>query len=487
MPQGFCRRSLHQRHAFQNYFGAQPEGLVVASRRNMLKAGFAGVAGLGLGELLRSESAAVASGKASPRAKSVILLWMAGGPSHIDTWDPKPDRPYQNRGPFATIQTKLPGVQICEHLPKQASMLDRFTIIRSVDARHSNHEPNAVFQTGNSAAAPRVNPEGDKYPAIGSIVSKFCGGANPTVPPYVVFMKSRSHIPFAGYLGKRYDPFVAEQAARLPVYDLVGGDTGRETGADLFQLPAGLTHERLHDRRTLLEDFDRLRRDLDRDGSMEALESYRRQAIEMVIGRRAQEAFDISREPQPSRDRYGKHLWCQQALLARRLVEAGVRFVTIDLSYHTASGTWDTHGDNIPPYGGISKGLGPLLPLFDHLLTTLVSDLGERGLLDDVLVLAMGEFGRTPQMGTQGSTDGRNHWPAVMSMCLAGGGMRHGQVIGATESDGGYIRERPVTPGDLAATLYRYLGVPLDATYLDNRGRPRYIVDNDGQPIGELT
>ena len=486
MPHGVYQRSSHQQHAFQNYFGAEREGLVVASRRNMLKASFAGVAGLSLSELVRTEAAAVQAGRASPRPKSVILLWMAGGPSHIDTWDPKPDRPYQNRGPFSAIQTKLPGVQICEHLPKQASMLDKFTIIRSVDARHSNHEPNAVFQTGNNAAAPRVNPEGDKYPAIGSIISKLCGGQEPVVPPYVVFMKSRSHIPFAGYLGKRYDPFVAEQAARLPIYDLVGGDTGRETGADLFQLPAGLNQERLHDRRALLEEFDRLRRDLDRDGSMEALESYRRQAIEMVIGRQAQHAFDLSQEPQASRDRYGKHLWCQQALLARRLVEAGVRFVTLDLSYHTASGTWDNHGDNIPPYGGISKGLGPLLPLFDHLLTTLVGDLGERGLLDDVLVIAMGEFGRTPQMGTQGSTDGRNHWPAVMSMCLAGGGLRHGQVIGATESDGGYIRERPVTPADLAATIYRYMGVPLDATYLDNRGRARYIVENDGQPISEL-
>ncbi|HUG93519.1 MAG TPA: DUF1501 domain-containing protein, partial [Planctomycetaceae bacterium] len=145
-----------------------------------------------------------------------------------------------------------------------------------------------------------------------------------------------------------------------------------------------------------------------------------------------------------------------------------------------------THGDNIPPYGGISKGLGPLLPLFDHLLTTLVGDLEQRGLLEEVLVIAMGEFGRTPTMGTQGSTDGRNHWPEVMSMCLAGGGLRHGQVIGATERDGGRILERPVTPADLAATIYRHMRVPLDATYLDNRGRPRYIVENDGQPIGEL-
>jgi uncharacterized protein (DUF1501 family) len=167
-------------------------------------------------------------------------------------------------------------------------------------------------------------------------------------------------------------------------------------------------------------------------------------------------------------------------------VEAGVAFVTLDLSYHPYSGTWDNHGDNIPPYGGISKGLGPLLPLFDHLLTTLVSDLEARGLLDQVLVIAMGEFGRTPMMGTQGSTDGRNHWQNVMSMALAGGGLRHGQVIGATEPDGGYIKERPVTPCDLAATIYRHMGVPLDYTYSEADGRPRAIVEHGGQPIDEL-
>ncbi len=213
---------------------------------------------------------------------------------------------------------------------------------------------------------------------------------------------------------------------------------------------------------------------------MAALGHYQQQAVDMLLGRRAQEAFDLTREPEHMRERYGKHLWCQQALVARRLVESGVAFVTLDLSYHGASGTWDTHGDNIPPYGGIRRGLGPLLPLFDHLLTTLVGDLDERGLLDDVLVIAMGEFGRTPMMGTQDSTDGRNHWPQVMSMSLAGGGLRHGQVIGATESDGGNIRERPVTPGDLAATLFKHFDVPQDVSYLDNQGRPRLVVEKMG-------
>jgi hypothetical protein len=479
------RRGHTHEHAFRDFRPLEREGLTLLSRRNMLKAGLAGLAGLSVPSLLRQRAHAGSEGRPTPEAKSVILLWMTGGPSHIDTWDPKPDRPVENRGPFSVISTRLPGVQICEHLPRMAAMLDRFTLIRSVDARHSNHEPNMVFQTGNVEAAPRVNPRGRLYPAIGSIVAKHHGPNRPGMPPYAAFMKSRSHLAFGGYLGKLYDPFIADQAARLPIYTNVGVDTGRMTDADLFRLPLGLSEQRIHERRTLLHDFDQLRKDMDASGVMDAMDRYGEQAVEMVIGGRARQAFDLTKEPDRVRDRYGKHLWCQQALLARRLVEAGTAFVTLDLSYHTASGTWDTHGDNIPPYGGIKKGLGPLLPLFDHLITTLVDDLDGRGMLDNVLVLAMGEFGRTPTMGTQGSTDGRNHWPVCMSMAVAGGGMRHGQVIGATEKDGGAIKERPVTPGDLVATIYHHMDVPLDATYPDTSGRPRYIVEN-GQPIREL-
>ena len=178
---------------------------------------------------------------------------------------------------------------------------------------------------------------------------------------------------------------------------------------------------------------------------------------------------------------------CQQAMLARRLVEAGVSFVTIDLSYHTASGTWDTHGgQHSTVRRHLQRAQAAAAAVSIIFLTTLVSDLEQRGLLDDVLVVAMGEFGRTPNMGTQGSTDGRNHWPEVMSMCLAGGGYRHGQIIGSTEKDGGTIKNRPVTPGDLAATIYHHMEVPLDATYNDNRGRPHYIVQENGQPLREL-
>lgn len=457
-----------EQHAFTGFNARRPEGLRLVSRRSTLKASLAGMAGLTFPALLRARSEAAAAGRPMGSSKSVILVWMTGGPSHIDTWDVKPLAPAEIRGPFATIATRLPGILFCEHLPKQAAMLDKFTIIRSVDARFSNHEPNQVFQTGNREAAPRVNKDGDKYPAIGSVVARFREAAPRDLPPYVVLnMQSRSHVAWGGWLGKEYDPFLGNQVGSL------------------FSLPSGLTQGRLHERQSLERQFDRLRRDLDLSGSMAATDRFTQQAIDIVAGQRAQQVFDLSREPAAIRERYSDHVWCQQALLARRLVEAGVSFVTIDLSRHGGSGTWDTHGDNIPPYGGIMNGLRPLLPVFDHLLTTLVAELEERGLLDDVLVIAMGEFGRTPQIGTQGSTDGRNHWPVVMSMALAGGGFRHGQVIGATERDGGQIRERPVTPGDLAATIYRHMGVPLDATYLDHRGRPRYIVEG-GEPIAEL-
>src|SRR5437763_7176852 len=214
-------------HAFAHLNAHGREGLVVASRRNFLKASLAGLAGLTLPDLLRSRQQAAAQGVSRPNGKSVILLWMAGGPSHIDTWDPKPDRPLENRGPFATIPTRLAGVRMCEYLPRQAAMLDRFTLIRSVDATHSNHEPNTVFQTGNTEAAPRVNRQGHLYPAIGSIIGRFRGSNQPGMPAYSVFMRSRSHLAWGGYLGRAYDPFIANQAVSLPIYSLIGADTGQ--------------------------------------------------------------------------------------------------------------------------------------------------------------------------------------------------------------------------------------------------------------------
>lgn len=470
--------------AFASLLGRVREGLTLDSRRNFLKVGLAGMAGLSLPQLLQQR--AVRGETATKDGKSVILLWMAGGPSHIDTWDSKPDRPWNNRGPFGVTQTKIPGVVICEHLPKQAAMLDQMTLIRSIDCRFSNHEPNMVMQSGHPEAEPRSNPLGDKYPSIASVVAKHHGSNHPGMPPYVAFQTSRSHVGYSGWLGKQFDPFLANRATKLPVYTNVGVDTGQVTGADLFKLPTSMSISRLQDRLALATDFDRLRAGLDQSGIMEASSVYQRQALEMLVGRQAQTAFDISLEPEETRARYGKHLWCQQALIARRLVEAGSAFVTLDLSYHQASGTWDTHGDNVPPYGGITRGLGPLLPLFDHLLTTLITDLKEHDLLDRTLVIAMGEFGRTPFMGTQASSDGRDHWPNVSSICLAGGGMNHGQVIGRSDRDGALIAERPVTPADLAATIYRHMDVPLETQFTDDKGRPNFVVRDNGQPLVEL-
>jgi hypothetical protein len=478
-------RNHHTNHAFSDLHGRTREGMVMHDRRGMLKASVAGLAGLSLPGLLQARAEATAAGKPISNGKSVILLWMAGGPSHIDTWDPKPDRPFENRGPFGVTSTKIPGVQICEHLPRQAAMLDKVSIIRSVDCRGSSHQPNKVMQTGNRNAAPRSNPRGHLYPSFASMIAREKGANQSGMPAYVAFEKHPSHVGKAGYLGKQYDPFLANQACRLPVYSSVGVDSGTLSGANLFSMPSGLNLERVHNRRQLSRQFDKIRTGLDLNGSMEALDVYNQQAADMVLGRRAQEAFDINQEPQQVRERYGKHLWSQQVLLARRLVESGVSFVTLDLSYHTASGTWDNHGIPGGVYGGISKGLKPLLDLYDHFHTTLIEDLEERGMLDDVLVISMGEFGRTPNIGTQGSTDGRNHWPVVMSMCLAGGGMQHGQVIGSTEKDGSEIRTRPVTPGDIGATIYRHMGVPIDVTYQDDGGRPIPSII-DGNPISEL-
>lgn len=459
----------------------------MVSRRGLLKASMAGIGCLGLPQLLHGASGGLGGKRSS--GKSVILLWMAGGPSQIDTFDPKPDRPPENRGPFGVTRTRLPGVLFCEHLPKLANMADRFSILRSVDCRHSNHEPNTVMQTANLKAEARTNPESEKYPAIGALVSKFHGPNHPSMPGYAAFMRSRSHLAFGGYAGKDHDPFLANEASRLPIYDLVGKDSGKMSVPARFGLPKEVPVKRLDERRSLLEKFDQVRAEAERNaekGNSPLLTETGQKAMNLLLGGRVREALDMEREPVSIRERYGPHLWSRQALLARRMVEAGCPFVTIDLSYHTASGTWDTHGDNIPPYGGISKGLKPLLPLFDHLITTLVDDLAQRGLLETTMIVAMGEFGRTPQLGTQGSTDGRNHWPYVMSMLMAGGGLRHGQVIGSSTRDGGNINDRPILPGDIAATIYHHFGIPLDSTYPDATNRPLHLLPDGGNPLREI-
>jgi hypothetical protein len=464
----FINRQSHAGgHAFGFLSPRDREGLVVYGRRSVLKSSLAGIGGVSLPALLSARSRGATAAGRDDRA--VILVWMTGGPSHIDTWDPKPDMPAEIRGPFQPIATRLPGVQICEYLPKQAAMLDRFTLIRSVDCRQSNHEPNMVMQTANRLAEPRTNSRGHLYPGLGAIVARHRSAVRPDMPPYVALnVQARSHVAGGGAMGTAFDPFDGRTATRV------------------LGLTGGLSADRLADRRRLLSDIDRLRAAADRSAALDAADRFTQQAFDIVIGGRAREAFDLEREPADVRARYGDHEWARQALLARRLVEHGSSFVTIDLSNHRDSGTWDNHGDKISPYGGIWNGLRPLLPVFDHVITTLVTDLEERGLLERTLVVAMGEFGRTPRIGSEDGTDGRSHWPFVMSACLAGGGMRHGQVIGRTSRDAGEIAARPVTPSDLAATIFHHLGVPLDVTYIDHQGRPTYVIEEGGRPLAEL-
>ena len=280
-------------HAFSSLHPRVREGVTVTGRRSLLKAGLAGMAGLTLPGLLEArEQSLTGTRKASPRQKSVILIWMTGGPSQIDTWDLKPQAPIEIRGPFSPIATALPGVQICEYLPLQAAMLDQMTLIRSVDCRFSNHEPNMVMQTANRDAEPRTNREADKFPALASIIARQRLENVPDMPPYVVLnMKSRSHVAWGGYLGHAYDPFL-------------GNDV-----ASLFSLPGGLTADRLQSRRQLTSDLDRLRRDLDLSGSMEASNRFTQQAVNMVTGTSARQAFDLSQEPEAIRQRYGDREW----------------------------------------------------------------------------------------------------------------------------------------------------------------------------------
>ena len=308
-------------HAFARFHPRHREGLLLG-RRNLFKASVAGLAGLNLPALLRASPSAA-------KRKSVILLWMAGGPSHIDTLDPKPDRPSENRGPFGTIATKLTGVRVCEHLPKLAAMPNKFTVIRSVDCRGSNHEPNTVMQTANKLAEARTNPDTKDYPAIGALVAKFHGPNHPAVPTYAAFQRSRTHLAYGGRLGPAYDPFLVNTAAKLPVYDLVGNDTGKVSPGAMLELPGGVDAERLDSRLRLTERFDKLRSLADSSAHLDGFDRHTRAAAEMVLNGRVRTALDLSQEPAKTREKYGKHLWCQQTLMARRLTEAGVRFVTL--------------------------------------------------------------------------------------------------------------------------------------------------------------
>ena len=435
-------------------------GIGSTTRRWFLRAGLAGLAGLSAPDLFRLQTRASSpAGARSP--KSVILLWLSGGPSHIDMWDPKPDAPAEIRGPFGSIPTKLPGVRISEHLPRQAAMMDKLTVIRSIDCSASDHTP-ITMQAGNPLAR-RTNDgrDGGGFPSMGSIAAKFRGPNDPGLPAFVGLADSwTADVWGAGHMGTAYHPIQGTELA------------GR------FDLPKGIALGRLGDREALRRQFDGLGSNLDRNPAMGRLEHYTRDAYEMIASGKARQAFDLEKEDPKIRDAYGRDSLGTKALLARRLVEAGVTFVTV-------SGAWgyfDHHGDNVV-WKGIEKGLKPLMPRIDQAFTTLVSDLEARGLLDQTLVLMMGEFGRAPVINREA---GREHWLNVMSMVMAGGGLRHGQVIGSTDAKGHSIGERKVGPQDLAATVFRHLGIDVASQWTNSTGRPFPIVAENGRPIAEL-
>jgi hypothetical protein len=439
-------------------------------RRSFLKAGVLGTAGLSLADLLRAEAQAPSAAKGG-RPPCAIILWMRGGPSHLDMWDPKPAAPVEYRGEFGTTRTKVPGVLLSDLLPMCGKVMDRWSIVRSLhhhDAGHSSGDQ--ICFTGYNTGP---NPDENVHPSCGSIVSKHLGGRTPHLPAYVMIPRM---VPGTGpaYLGVAHKPFetIADPANEGPFR------------VPNFALPQGVTVERMGDRRALLRGFDRLRRDLDSGGQLEALDRFDQKAWSILTSRSARDAFDLDREPRAVRERYGfmprfdpkaadrcgAPAWSQRVLLARRLVEAGVRLVTVDLRW------WDTH---VKGFESLRLGF---LPRFDRAYSALIEDLDQRGLLESTLVLAWGEFGRTPRVNAQA---GRDHYPNVFSAALAGGPIKGGRVLGESDARGAFPKSNPKTPQDVLATLYKHLGVDVTEQYVSGSGRPHPVLPS-GKPIEEL-
>lgn len=428
------------------------------TRRRLLQFGIPAL-GLGLADILRGRAVASPSATSpSIRGRSLIVFWTHGGLSQQDTYDLKPDALAQYRGPYRPIATSAPGVFITERFPRQARVMDRLSLVRSVHHGNAIHAPSAHWmQTGYFG--PTLARNAPQKPSFGSVIARAAGPRSPNMPAYVTIPKSEAFgYQGALYLGAAYQPF----------------EVGADPNAAGFRvanlaLPAGLTLDAVRSRAAALRQFDTLRRDIDSAGVLEGLDTFKAQALEMVTGDRVRRAFDIQQEDPKLRDRYGRHLYGQGALLARRLVEAGSTCVTVNTGY------WDHHND-------IEKNLELHLPPLDHAIATLVEDLDQRGRLDDVLILCAGEFGRTPLINGYA---GRDHWANCFTVLFGGGGLKGGQVVGASEKRGGDVKERPVTPQDVLATVYRALGIPLDLHFPDASGRPVSIV-GAGKPIDEL-
>jgi uncharacterized protein (DUF1501 family) len=435
-------------HSFQNCSGV--------TRRNFLQIG-APLLGLGIADLLRLESRAAEAGRPASQ-KSLIVFWTDGGVSQQDTYDVKPDAPAEYRGMYRPIGTTVPGVVLSERLPFQAKVMNRLSLVRSVHHENGIHAPSAHWmQTGYFG--PTLARNAAQKPSMGSIIARSLGSRQPPMPAYVTIPKSEAFgYQGAVYLGKAFNPF-----------EVAADPNAADFKVPNLSLPSGLTARSVDSRRALLKTFDTLRRDIDESGVMEGLDTFKQQALEMVAGERMRAAFNLSAEDPKLRDQYGRHRYGQSALLARRLVEAGARCVNIN------TGNWDHHND-------IAKGLDEHLPPLDRAIATLVEDLDARGLLGDVIVYCVGEFGRTPRINGHA---GRDHWSDCFSVLLVGGGIQGGRVVGASEKWGGGVRDRLVTPLDLLATIYHTLGVPLDTHFEDASGRPVSIVGS-GRPIVEL-
>lgn len=426
------------------------------SRRNFLQIGVP-LLGMGLADLLRSDREAAAAGDATSK-KSLIVFWTHGGMSQQDTYDMKPGAPAEYRGMYTPIETNVAGTVISERCPLQARVMHHLSLVRSVHHENGIHAPSAHWmQTGHFG--PTLARIAQQKPSFGSVISRSLGAKKPQIPAYVAVPKAEAFgYQKAHYLGKGFNPFE------------VGADPNTmDFKVPNLSLPGSLKLKSVNSRRKLLAKFDTLRRDIDNSGVIEGLDTFKAQALEMVAGDHVRDAFDISNENPKLRDRYGRHQYGQSALLARRLVEAGARCVTVNTGY------WDHHND-------IEPGLEQHLPPLDRAIWALVEDLADRRMLQDTMVYCAGEFGRTPLMNGHA---GRDHWSNCFTVMLAGGGIQGGQIVGASEKWGGGVKERLTTPLDILATIYHAMGIPLDTHYKDSTGRPVSIVDS-GKPIREL-
>lgn len=457
------------------------------SRRSFLQVGALGVGGLGLSDVLRLRAQARTIETAAPDT-SLIFIWLPGGPPHMETYDMKPDAPEDYRGEFRPISTNVPGMDVCELLPLHTKVADRFTLIRSIAHEFADHGGgHKRFLTGRMPATPTgfVNDA----PAVGSIVAKMREHLNVGLPNYISGTNpGRAGVDVysfgAAYLGPAYTPFN------------VPGDPS-EANFEVKNLAlAPEMSDRLDDRVRLLQGFDKLRRNIDQSGAMDAMDQYNQKAVGLLTSEKARQAFDLSQESEALRDKYGRHAWGQRALLSRRLVEAGCSFVTMVMENPYQSGipqlkegvyNWDSHAVNCHLFHDARV----RMPIYDRAISALVEDLYDRGLDKKVLLVVTGEFGRTPRISSQPGTQtgvmqpGRDHWPGAMSVLVAGGGMRTGQVVGSTNSKGEHPQERPLTPNDLWATVYRHLGIDYTYALPDHSGRPMPILPF-GEPISEL-